>query len=310
MDGSKTVVTTAKNGSFATVKLDKDGNTVSTEVTPSTTAISDAAANGEPVTLPVKVDAYNDAASAELITITLPANSENVTVEIPSENLSAGTVVYLVNADGTEEIVKTSAVSKNGIVLTLDSSVTVKVADNTKTFIDVTDSEWFAPNVAWAASHEVMNGVGDGCFDANAETTQGMMDQILYSLDGNKPVAPGAGEEWWTAADNWAKREGVMNGVAGYDPSAPATRDQIIVMLFNYARLKGYDTTSRADLSSFPDADSVSDWAREAMSLAVAAGIIYGTMDAQGNVILDPHGTATRAQIAAIMQRFCEKAAK
>ena len=309
-DGSKTAVTTTKDGSTATVKTDKNGNIVSVEAAPSAKAISDAAAKGEPVTLPVTVKAAGDAASAVPVTITLPANSGRVTVEIPTENLTAGTVAYLVNADGTEEIVKTSTTGENGVVLTLDGSATVKIVDNTKTFTDVSGDEWFANNVAWAASHEIMNGVGNGNFDADAETTQGMMEQILYNLDGNALVAPAEGEAWWSAADGWAANGGVTNGVAAHDPSAPATREVDVLMMFNYAKAKGYDTTARADLSAFSDADGVSDWAREAMAWAVAVGIINGTTDGNGNAILNAQGVATRAQISAITQRFCEKAAK
>ena len=132
--------------------------------------------------------------------------------------------------------------------------------------MDVTGGEWYANNVAWASSREVMNGMGDGSFAPDAPTTQGMMEQILYNLDGNALIAPAGGKAWWTVADGWADGTGVTNGVAAHDPSAPATREQDIVMMFNYAKAKGYDTTARADLSTFSDADGVLDWAREAVA--------------------------------------------
>ncbi|MBO4915504.1 MAG: S-layer homology domain-containing protein, partial [Oscillospiraceae bacterium] len=312
-DGSATTTEKAADGSTGTVKTDAQGNSVSAEAAPSAEAISNAAEKGEAVTLPVEVKATNDAASAAEVKVTLPetVSAENpATVEIPVENLTPGTVAVIVNADGTEEIVKTSTTGENGVVLTLDGSTTVKIVDNTKSFNDVNGSEWYAGNVAWAASREVMNGVGNGDFAPDADTTQGMMEQILYNLDGNALVAPAEGEAWWSAADGWAAEIAVTDGVAAHDPSAPATREQDIVMMYNYAKVKGYDTSARADLATFSDADGVSDWAREAMEWAVAVGIINGTTDGNGNVILNAQGVATRAQIAAITERFCEKVAK
>lgn len=94
-------------------------------------------------------------------------------VEIPVENVKPGTVAVIVKADGTEEIVKTSTIGKNGVVLTLDAGATVKLVDNAKPMNDVKDGDWYADSVAWATSHKVMNGMGDGSFAPNAPTTQG-----------------------------------------------------------------------------------------------------------------------------------------
>ncbi len=81
-------------------------------------------------------------------------------------------------------------------------------------------------------------------------------------------------------------------------------------MLYNYAQHKGYDTTAQGDVSSFGDADGVSDYAKDALAWAVGVGLINGTTDKDGNIVLDAQGSATRAQVAAIMERFCEKVAK
>jgi len=126
------------------------------------------------------------------------------------------------------------------------------------------------------------------------------------NIDGNALVTPAEGEDWWTAADNWAASS-VTAGIAAHDPSAPATREVDILMMFNYAKSKGYDVSARADLSRFSDAAGVSDWAKDAIAWAVAVGIINGTTDGYGNVILDAQGVAARAQVSAIAQRFCEK---
>ncbi|MCR5481364.1 MAG: S-layer homology domain-containing protein [Clostridia bacterium] len=155
-----------------------------------------------------------------------------------------------------------------------------------------------------------MNGMGDGTFAPNADTTQGMMEQILFNIDGNEPVKAAEGESWWTAADGWAAQGGVTEGISTHDPKAPATREVDIMMMFNYAKAKGYDVSARASLDSFADASSVSAEAREALSWAVAAGIINGTTDKDGNLVLDAQGIAPRAQVSAMAERFCEKLTK
>ncbi len=300
-----------KDGSQGSTVKDTDGNTVSAEAKVSEQAVANAASNDESITLPVEVKATNDIADAAPVEITLPENAKSVTVEVPVENLTSGTVAVIVKTDGTEEIVRTSTTSDNGVMVTLDGSATIKIVDNTKTFIDITGDEWHADDVAWAASRELMNGVGGGKFDPNGDTTQGMMEQILYNIDGNELVAPAEGEKWWTVADNWATGESVTAGLSdAHDPSAPATREQDVLMMYNYAKSKGYNTTARDDLSRFSDADSVSSEARDAMSWAVAVGIIAGVKNANGSVTLNAQGVATRAQISAITQRFCEKVAK
>ena len=311
-----TVVTTEKtveaaNGSTGKVVSDQGGNTVSVEAKISESAAQTATRSGEAVTLPVEVKAASNAAEAVAVEISVPESAKNVKVEIPVENMTPGTVAVIVNADGTEEIVKTSTTGENGVVLTLESGASVKVVDNAKEFSDVKGDEWFANNVAWSSSHEVMNGMGDGTFAPDAPTTQGMMEQILYNIDGNELIAPAEGEDWWAAADGWAANGGVTAGLGEtHDPAAPATREADVLMMYNYAMSKGYDVSARADLSKFSDESGVSAEARDAMAWAVAVGLINGSTDENGNIILDAQGVATRAQVSAIVERFCENVAK
>ncbi len=182
-----TVVTTetaveAANGSTGTVTADANGNTVSAEATISTQAIAEAATKNEAVTLPVEVKATSSREDAAPVAVTFPEGSDKVTVEIPAENLTPGTVAVIVKADGTEEIVKTSTNGENGVVLTLDSSATIKLVDNTKSFGDVTGNEWFADNVAWSTSREIMNGIknpdGSVILDAQGIATRAQVSAI------------------------------------------------------------------------------------------------------------------------------------
>ena len=306
-DGSKAETTTTADGSTGTVKTDADGSAVSAEAAPSQAAVDEAAASGEPVTLPVEVAAADSAEDAVPIAITLPETAERVTVEIPVENLTPGTVAVLVHADGTEEIIKTSVTSENGVVLTLDGSATVKIVDNTKVLADVDADAWYADAAAWAASREIMVGTGAG-FAPETDTNRGMFAQLLFNLDGAQPsgeIAPFedvAAGDWYADSVTWLVENGIAQGKGDtFDPNGPVTREQVAVMLYNYAKYKGYDVGAVGDLSAFTDADSVSDWADAAMRWAVGAGLING----MGDGTVDPQGFATRAQVAALMQRFC-----
>ena len=112
---------------------------------------------------------------------------------------------------------------------------------------------------------------------------------------------------WYTDAVTWAAENGVVSGIGGsrFDPSGFVTREQTAEILYNYAHNKGYDVSARADLTAFPDAASVSGWAEEALSWANAAGLINGTVR-DGQTILDPQGSASRAQVAMILMNYVE----
>ena len=110
---------------------------------------------------------------------------------------------------------------------------------------------------------------------------------------------------WYTDAVTWAAENGVVAGIGNgrFDPDGSVTREQTAVILFNYAQSKGYDVSARADLSVFPDAGSVSGWAEEALSWANASGAVRGTQ-----TILNPQGSASRAQVAMILMGYVEHA--
>ena len=319
-DGSATTTEKAADGSTGTVKTDAQGNTVSAEVVPSSKAIEDAAKSGEAVTLPVEIKAATNAESAAEVRVTLPASVSAETpakVEIPVENLAPGTVAVIVHADGTEEIVKTSTTSEDGVVLTLEESATVKIVDNTKYFSDVHTGDWFAPYIAWAASRGIMNGMGDGTFAPDATASRAQIAQMLFNLDGAKAngglaaFADVHAGDWFADAVTWLVENGIAQGTGeSFGADSPISREQLAVMLYNYAQFKGYDVSAHGDVSGFPDADKVDGYAQAALAWAVGAGLISGTTDENGNIVLDPQGSATRGQIAAIIERFCEKVAR
>lgn len=177
-------------------------------------------------------------------------------------------------------------------------------------FTDVNDDDWFSDVVRYVYEQGLMTGTSDREFSPNLTTTRGMIVSILNRLEGG-PTAEAAGftdvadGDWYADAVNWAASEGI---VAGYEdqtfrPNDPITREQLAAMLMNYAAWKGEDVSARADLSSYNDAASVSSWAVETVQWAVAEGLISGM---PGN-LLEPQGSATRAQVAAILERFLEQ---
>jgi hypothetical protein len=137
-----------------------------------------------------------------------------------------------------------------------------------------------------------------------------MVTQMLFNLDGAaagpfaeifSDVGP---DDWFAACIGWAVQNGVAAGKgAAFDPNGPVTREQLALFLYNYAKYKGFLLSAPGELSVFTDAGQVSDWVEEAMRWAVGEGLFEGF----GDGTLAPGGFATRAQVAAVLQRFCEK---
>ena len=241
------------------------------------------------VELPITpVPAASSSRQAEELEITIPKNT-TVKVEIPVRNVTPGTVVVIVHADGTEEIVRTSIVTKNGVALELTGSATVKVYDNSKFFTDVPAANWASDAVAFASSRELFNGTGANTFSPNAPMTRQMLMTVLARLDGTDTSGNA-----YAKGMEWAIRNGVSNGS---DPEGKITREQLATMLWRYA---GSPSVS-GRMTGFVDADQISGYAEDAMLWATKAGIIGG----KGNGQLDPKGYATRAEVAAMLMRYC-----
>lgn len=173
-------------------------------------------------------------------------------------------------------------------------------------FTDVDANDWFADAVQYVYDNGLMTGTADNTFAPNTSTTRGMLVSILYRLEGG-PAAENAGftdvdaDAWYADAVNWAAANGIVSGYGDtFGPNDTLTREQLAAILCNYAAFKGQDVSARADLGVYADAASVSDWATDALSWANAKGLITG-MTAETIV---PQGDATRAQLAAILERF------
>ena len=180
-------------------------------------------------------------------------------------------------------------------------------------FTDVVAGTWYYGAAAYAYNNGLFAGMTPTTFAPNATMTRAMLVSVLWRLAGAPaPKAPNTFVDvpdgaWYTDAVTWAAENGVVSGIGGsrFDPSGFVTREQTAEILYNYAHSKGYDVSARADLTAFPDAGSVSGWAEKALSWANAAGIINGTVR-DGQTILDPQGSASRAQVAMILMNYVE----
>ena len=284
-DGSSVTETKAADGSTGTVKTDKHGQTTA-ETTLSNKAIETAKRNGEPVKAPMEVEATRDSNTAPTVKIELPRNSGDTKVEIPVSNVKPGTVAVLVKADGTEEIVKNTLPTADGIQLTVNGGATVKIMDNSKGFIDTRD-HWAKDAIDFISARGLVNGTGESTFSPNAPTTRAQLWTIL-ARQNDADLSGGA--SWYEKAQAWAKDNGISDGT---NPDDTISRAQMVTMLY---RAAGSPEVERA--SAFADVSADSYYA-EAVAWAVKDGITAGV----GNRKFDPNGACTRAQIATFLHR-------
>ena len=189
--------------------------------------------------------------------------------------------------------------------------------DVTEMFTDVTKN-WAYPGIQYCVTHQLMSGVGSGRFAPKMTTTRAQIVQILYNLEGEPKVSgttpfTDLTQNWYKDAVLWAYQTGVVVGTSAttFEPDRPVTREQIAVILMEYVTrvLKLERTWTPADLSVFPDAGSVSGWAKDALADAVALGLISGASNG-GQTYLEPQGSATREQVATILMEFCKNVKK
>ena len=190
-------------------------------------------------------------------------------------------------------------------------------ADVTQMFTDVTKN-WAYPGIQYCVTHQLMSGVGGNLFAPKMTTTRAQIVQILYNLEGEPKVSgttpfTDLTQNWYKDAVLWAYQTGVVSGTSAttFAPDLPVTREQIAVILMEYMTrvLKLERTWTPADLSVFPDAGSVSGWAKDALADAVALGLISGASNG-GQTYLEPQGSATREQVATILMNFCQNVKK
>ena len=295
-DGSTVKTTTNPNGSSVTeskdaagstgtVKTDKNGQTTA-ETALSSKAIEDAKKSGEAVKAPVEVEASRDSSTAPTVKVELPKGAGETKVEIPVSNVKPGTVAVLVHPDGTEEIVKNSLPTEDGIQLTVNGGATVKIVDNSKDFAD-TRNHWAKDAIDFVSARGLVNGMSATIYAPNASTTRAQLWTILARQ--NDADLTG-GSIWYEKAQNWAKEKGISDGA---NPNGTINRAQMVTMLYRAAGSPEVSITT-----TFTDVPADSYYAK-AVAWAVENGITAGV----GGGRFDPTTTCTRAQIAAFLAR-------
>lgn len=167
-------------------------------------------------------------------------------------------------------------------------------------FNDVSANDWFASAVDYVTGKGMMNGTAANTFSPKANTTRGMLMTVLARHAGEDTTG---GSVWYEKGMNWAKANGVSDGT---NPQVNITREQLAAMLYRYAQNKKYDVSGAKSLDGYTDAQSVSSYAVPALQWANAAGVVTGKSGSK----LDPKGYATRAEVAAMLMRFCENVEK
>ena len=264
--------------------------------------------------------------------VTLPTDVENGSLSVSPTRASRGrTVTITVKPDAGYELDTLTVTDKSGKAVELTkasdgkytftmpaSQVTIGVSfqesvSPVDSFVDVDENAWYYQAVQYMVEKGLMSGTSATTFSPNTTLSRGMIAQMLYALEG-KPSTQGssfpdvASGAWYADAAAWAQANQVITGYdnGAFGPDDPLTREQLTLILYNYARLKGYKVSAQGDLSAFVDGHTTSSWAQESMTWAVGAGLLSG----KGLGMLYPTGTATRAEVAQIMMNFCETVAK
>ena len=205
----------------------------------------------------------------------------------------------------------------SGVCLTKDMTVYAgwRMDENPGTgvnpFTDISEKDWFYGDVMFVYENGLMLGTSKTLFSPHGTAMRGMMATILWRMEGS-PVPKGKNSftdvevgKWYADAITWTTENGIFAGYGKdkFCPDDPITREQLAAIFYRYADYKGYDLTVKGDLDKFKDADKITDYAKTAMQWAVGSGLVKGKSGNQ----LDPQGTATRAEIAAMLHRFIEK---
>lgn len=252
----------------------------------------------------IDVDRY--ATEGDKVTITVSPDEAYMLDEL-TVTANGKEVEVTDNGDGTYTFKMPSADAKIVVTFAEDPDWEPEPEEPAMPFTDVNENDWFYDVVLYAYENGLMTGTSADAFAPNTATTRGMIVSMLARLEGVTSAESAgftdvADNDWYATAVNWAASVGVVNGYEDntFRPNAPITREQMAAILYNYADYKGYDVSARADLSDYADAASISSWAEDVLAWANAEGLING-MTA---TTIDPQGATTRAQTAAMFERF------
>ena len=262
---------------------------------------------------PPALEIAETAHGAVVVSTAQPDYGEVVTIVPQPESGYVVEAVTVTDADG--EALAVAALEDGSYQFTQPrGTVTINVTFAKKPveplpFVDVAAEDWYGDAVAAVYAQGLMMGTAEDTFAPELAATRGMVVSILHRLTGSPTVSAEVFEDvtaddWYGQAVAWAASEGIASGTSAdtFSPNAAVTREQLAALLCNFAAQQGMDTTARSDLSSFENAETVSDWAQDAVSWAHAEGLLAGT----SATTLSPQGEATRAQLAAMLVRFSD----
>ena len=284
------------SGGTATAQEDTYKNTVET------------VKNGE-----VKVSSTNPKAGDKVvITPKAAAGYEVDTVTVTDAN--GKTVSVKDNGNGTYTFTQPSG--KANIKVTFkEAAPQTEQGRILAKYKDLKDGQWYSEGVAYVIEKGYMGGYDSDTFAPFDNTSRAMIAQVFYNMekgslsDALKDLYSDVKtNQWFAGAVGWATGYGVMDGYGNgmFGPNDPVTREQLVTILYRYAKKKGMDVSKKAELGSYADAGKVGSWALDAMQWAVGSGLISG----KTATTLNPADKATRAEIATMIMRFCEKLGK
>ena len=262
--------------------------------------LGDFTANGTSYTYTLQ----NDSGATSTLVTAVSGSGEPVSINGQALSTGGSATVAIPNSGTTDIVVGIGA-----------KTYTLTILRNSGTganpFTDVSEKDWFYGDVMFAYENGLMIGTGNAQFRPHGTATRGMMATILWRMagspapKGNSSFTDVEAGTWYTDAIAWTAENGIFLGYGNnkVGPNDSITREQLAAIFFRYADYKGCDMTAKGELDKFRDAGKVSDYARAAMQWAVGSGLIQGKPDG----VLDPQGTATRAEIAAMLHRFLEK---
>lgn len=263
--------------------------------------------SGSTVTVAVETrDDGSVAVEVKVGSIVIDEIDGGLKVTVPAANENSNNVLVLVDENGKETIIKKSVASGKEIAALIDGSCTIKVVDNSKTFTD--GDHWAGDAISFVSSRELFNGVGDAVFAPELSMSRAMLATVLHRLEDTAAAQSSivfpdvTGGTWYSDGVAWANGAGIVKGYpdGSFGTEDDITRQDLAVMLWRYAKVIGMDTGVVGKLDSYGDSGEIGDWADEAMEWAVGTGIITG----KPGGILDPTGSASRAEVATMLQRL------
>ncbi len=239
---------------------------------------------------------------------------QKITISLPYE-LKSGQVkekvtVWYMSDKGQLEKINCKYDKKAGLATFTTDHLSYYVVgyDNSVSFVDVTEQDWFYQYVMYVVGKGLFSGTGENTFSPNMPMTRAMLVTVLHRLEGKPAVSKAAAftdvpiGQWYTDAVAWSVEKEIVKGITEteFKPESNITREQLAVMLYRYASSKNMASGESGSIDSFTDKNKVSNWAETAVKWAVGKGIVTG----RTNGSLDPSGSATRAEVAAMLQRY------